>query len=354
MSMNGIDISSWQSDINLAKVPCDFVIVKATEGTHYTNPAFVKQYQQAKDLGKCLGIYHYANGGDTVPEANYFLQVIGNRVGEAILVLDWEAQSNKSFGKNDLQWCKSWLDYVAGKTGVKPLLYISQSIMNKFASLGDYGLWIAQYASMNTLNSYQSTPWNEGKYSCAIRQYSSCGVLPGYGGKLDLNKAYMDRDGWNRYAGKGNVTRPAAPTQNPAPASSSGKGTLDYVCEVMQGKHGNGDQRKASLGPHYHTVQGLIDHISKTPAATLAEEVKTGKYGNGDVRKTVLGSRYEEVQKIVNGSKSGGNSATYMVKSGDTLSAIAAKYGTTVSALTTLNGIRNPNLIYPGQKLRLR
>lgn len=43
----------------------------------------------------------------------------------------------------------------------------------------------------------------------------------------------------------------------------------------------------------------------------------------------------------------------YTVKSGDTLSAIASEYGMTTSALATLNGITNPNLIYPGQTLRV-
>ena len=31
MALNGIDISNWQSGINLAVVPCDFVVIKATE-----------------------------------------------------------------------------------------------------------------------------------------------------------------------------------------------------------------------------------------------------------------------------------------------------------------------------------
>ena len=44
---------------------------------------------------------------------------------------------------------------------------------------------------------------------------------------------------------------------------------------------------------------------------------------------------------------------SYTVKSGDTLSGIASRYGTTVSALAQLNGISNPNLIYVGQVLRL-
>lgn len=44
----------------------------------------------------------------------------------------------------------------------------------------------------------------------------------------------------------------------------------------------------------------------------------------------------------------------YIVKRGDTLSAIAKKYGTTVSALVELNNIKNPNLIYVGQVLKIR
>ena len=43
----------------------------------------------------------------------------------------------------------------------------------------------------------------------------------------------------------------------------------------------------------------------------------------------------------------------YIVKSGDTLWGIAMKYGTTVTRLVYLNSIRNRNLIYPGQVLRI-
>ena len=44
---------------------------------------------------------------------------------------------------------------------------------------------------------------------------------------------------------------------------------------------------------------------------------------------------------------------TYKVKAGDTLSKIARAYGTTVQALVSLNGIANPNVIKPGQLLKL-
>ncbi|HAP5578262.1 TPA: LysM peptidoglycan-binding domain-containing protein, partial [Enterococcus faecalis] len=50
----------------------------------------------------------------------------------------------------------------------------------------------------------------------------------------------------------------------------------------------------------------------------------------------------------VNGSAT---SNVYTVKYGDNLSSIAAKLGTNYQALATLNGLANPNLIYPGQTL---
>lgn len=37
MTMNGIDISNWQRDINLSAIKADFVIVKATEGIGYVD-----------------------------------------------------------------------------------------------------------------------------------------------------------------------------------------------------------------------------------------------------------------------------------------------------------------------------
>lgn len=44
----------------------------------------------------------------------------------------------------------------------------------------------------------------------------------------------------------------------------------------------------------------------------------------------------------------------HIVQKGDTLYHIAKKYGTTIQAIVALNGIKNPNLIYPGQKLKIR
>ena len=49
MSMQGVDVASYQTGIDFSKVSCDFAIIKATEGTSYVNPACNAQYASAKN-----------------------------------------------------------------------------------------------------------------------------------------------------------------------------------------------------------------------------------------------------------------------------------------------------------------
>lgn len=92
----------------------------------------------------------------------------------------------------------------------------------------------------------------------------------------------------------------------------------------------------------------------------LAKEVINGLWGNGDERKqrlTAAGYSYSAVQARVNELVKGSSESKaeyYTVKSGDTLSGIAKKYGTTYQKLAQMNGIKNPNIIYAGQKIRVR
>ena len=213
MSLNGVDVASYQSGINFSQVPCDFVIVKATEGTSYVNPACNSQYSSAKGAGKLLGLYHYVKGGNAIAEANFFIDNIKNYVGSAILCIDFEAGGNSAWG--DMTYLRQLCQQVIARTGVRPLIYVQASAYAPVSAVAkelNLSLWIAQYASMDATG-YQAHPWNEGKYSCAIRQYSSTGRLPGWGGSLDLNIAYMDRAAWAKYAGASITadTAPAAP-----------------------------------------------------------------------------------------------------------------------------------------------
>lgn len=90
----------------------------------------------------------------------------------------------------------------------------------------------------------------------------------------------------------------------------------------------------------------------------FARPTASGQCGNGSNRKKRLidaGYDYDAVQKVVN-QKTAEQTAHvyYVVKSGDTLSGIASKYGTTLQKLQAMNGISNPNKIYSGQRLRVK
>lgn len=161
---------------------------------------------------------------------------------------------------------------------------------NYLVGLERFVKWVAQYNSVCT---YQGT------YD--IWQYTSGGSVPGISGNVDMNHCYRD------YPAEitGGDTKPTPPAV--APSGS----TLDLVVGVMQ-----------------------------------------GKYGDGDARKNALGNRYNEVQNRIDVSS--GGAVYYTVQSGDTLSGIATKYGTTYQHLADLNGIVNPNLIYAGQKIRVK
>ena len=205
-TLKGIDIASYQSTLDLTKIDYDFVIVKATQGTTYTNPYCDKHVQQAIKAGKSFGVYHFATVGNAVSQADYFAKNITSYVKKGLLVLDWEADAVSQ----GVAWAKAWLDEVYKKTGVRPLIYMSKSVANQYnwsSVSANYGLWGAEYAS-TAQTEYQSetaiwdssTVWGSWK-TPVIRQYSSNGLLSGYSGALDLDIFYGDKTAWNKYAG---------------------------------------------------------------------------------------------------------------------------------------------------------
>lgn len=350
--MNGIDISNWQNGINLDAVPYDFIIAKATQGKTYVSPDCARQVEQARARGKLFGVYHYIDGSGAIGEADFFIDNIKNWVGDGMLCLDWESNQNSAWGNED--YLRQVAQRVIDRTGIPPVIYVQQSRMAQVKPIADAlncALWIAQYANMNATG-YQDAPWNEGAYSCAIRQYSSCGRLSGYSGNLDLNKAYMDAAAWKKYANpSGGASAPSPAPSKPSASAPSGS-TLDLVYHIVTNDI-NGDARRDYCGSRYDEVQGFINDTHDASAATLSEWIKAGKYGNNPVRQTVIeacGGKYREAQDIINGK---GKQTTYVVKSGDTLSGIAAKFGTTYQAIAAKNGISDPNLIYPGQVLKI-
>ena len=328
MTMNGIDIASYQSGIDLTVVPCDFVIIKATQGTGYVNPDCDRAYQQAKRAGKLRGTYHYVGGGNAVAEADYYINNIKGYLKDGLLAIDWEAEQNSAWGNE--AYLEQLVRRVIERTGIKPLIYSMASRYAQVAAVAkklDCGLWIAEYADMNPTG-YQAHPWREGAYACAIRQYASTGRLNGWGGNLDLNIAYMARDQWAKYVNPGGKPAPAPSKPAPAPAKPAPSAKPSGRTYTVQA----GD-----------TLSGIAAKFGVSTSAISG-------YRSGNPNIIYPGERL-----TINGGSAASKPAarTYTVRSGDNLSSIAARYGTTYQALAAKNGIANPNLIYPGQVLKI-
>jgi hypothetical protein len=141
MTIKGIDVSAYQST-TYSTTGFDFVIVKATEGTSYTNPRRAAQVKRARDKGLVVGHYHFVNGNSSMKaQADYFLKVAAPQSDE-FLALDWENSAVSSAEKDE------FLKYVKGKAGGRKVILYCNVDYWKNRDKSSYaadGLWIAGY-----------------------------------------------------------------------------------------------------------------------------------------------------------------------------------------------------------------
>ena len=318
-----VDVASHQAGIVTGSLDCDAVICKATEGTGYVNPYCDEHYQSAKAAGKLLGVYHYASGGNPEAEAEFFINNVQGYLREAILVLDWESGNNAAWG--DSSWVARFCAHIVALTGINPMIYVQRSAANQCTGLGDYGIWLAEYMD------YAPRGWNDytepnysGEY--AMHQFTSSGAISGWDGPLDLSLFFGDATAWNLYAGATGQPIPTPQVQTyEQPVQTSG---ATYIVQA-------GDTLSAIAARYGTTYQSLaaINNIADPNRIYPGQEI------------------------VIDGAATEAPAASavyYTIKPGDTLSGIASTYGTTWQWLAEVNGISDPNLIYPGNTIRVR
>lgn len=204
--LNGVDLASpYQS--GFPSLGQDFVIVKFTEGTTYANPDRLTQIETAE----LKAAYHFAAGTDVYAEADYFLKLFEPYIGQAIPILDYEAEALKSWMPENVE---QWLNYVYQKTGTKPWLYMSLETENTrdwTQVANQYPLWIAQY-NVGLTTGFQPRPLYGKlvhKWNFAAFQYAGGnGRLVGWGNgtkAVDLDVCYWTKSQWEAWIG----TKPA-------------------------------------------------------------------------------------------------------------------------------------------------
>lgn len=226
--MRGIDVSHYKSDLDLHSIDFDFVIPKATGGNGYVDDQCDRFVQQAISLGKKWGVFHYFGDGfndnNPIEEADFFVNNCLGYIGHGILILDWERGGNPNV--NNVAMAKAWLDHVFARTGVRPIIYMSLSLVQALdwssVIAGGYGLWVASWPqNNNTVPNYGIDPASDpnphwdGTVNDVLWQFTSTGRLNGYGGNLDCDYFYGTPGAWDAYARAANTPDPTTTTTAP-------------------------------------------------------------------------------------------------------------------------------------------
>lgn len=342
----GIDVSYWEGGIDWKKVRGDgirYMFTKATEGEGYADPTLSENWSGAKSVGILRGAYHFFHPNmNPVKQADHFIQAVKklNDNGELPPVLDMEVTDNQA-NQVIIDRAKTWLDRVQQGLGKRPIIYSGPGFLkyNFVVSGGgpplwtkDYILWIANYGV--------SQPFlPKGWLKWTFWQYSEAGRINGINSAVDLD--------W--FNGTVEELYEFANAQPP--------GATTYTVNQGDTLQSIADQFGLSLSELVEANPQLIqaNMVLKIPEAIdVSTPTDSGTTNTGSTGGTSDGGTTDS--GTTGGASGGGTTTTertYTVKSGDTLSAIALKFGTTYGLIAQLNGIAPPYIIHPGQILKI-
>ena len=324
LTYQGIDVSNWQGYIDYAEVRnsgIEIVYIKASQGTNIKDAYFDINYENAKENGLRVGFYHFltaTNTEEAVEEANFFASVISGKTPDCKLVLDYETFGG--VGREEINLiARTFMEQVETLTKKQIILYSDLSnARNTFdTSLAEaYDLWIAYYEDRNNLVNIQ-TSWN----TYIGIQYTDRGRVNGINGNVDRDL----------YTEEIFLNETSAIPNNSENTFLINTESIEYTVQ-------SGDTLSAIARRYGTTVQELVD-INNIQNPNL---IYPGEKLRILTNSTTQGNE-----------ERGTGSITYTVKRGNTLSQIARAYHVSVEHIVELNDIENPNLIYPGEKLRI-
>lgn len=311
----GIDVSTWQKGFDFSRAKNEgvkFAILRGMYG-NAKDVTFEEHYKNAKEQGVKLGVYQWGravNVAQAREEAQLLVEhCLKGKQFEFPIYYDVEDSLLLNLGINETTeiitaWCETIenFGYYAG-------VYMNQSCFDNEVLGEELAKRFSQWrAKWTTMDKKPDTPmWQFGGETNLIRSNKVAGTI------CDQDLAFQDfptiikRAGLNGFQAISNPIFPRAT-----------KNTTDIALEVINGKWGNGEARKTALenaGYTYSIIQTEVNRL-------LSKNNSTAEY--------------------------------YTIQSGDTLSSIAKRYNTTVNQLVSWNNIKNANLIYAGQKIRIK
>lgn len=320
----GVDLSHYNavSDANaLRAAGYSFAWCKATQGTGTVDASFAGKVSQLRAAGLVVGAYHYLDSSDPAAQARHFAAVAGAAgcltAGSLVPMLDMEDTTVRGTANPavtafydalgaaglDVYGNLDWWENV-----LRPVQWGGRDMIGH----------IARYTTAGNPG-YANTV-------LGVQQYSDTGSVPGIPGAVDLNCTLGT---WSltrlRLGGPGQPL-PSPPTSAPAPAPNT--------ADTWTVEAGN-----------------TLSRIAAAWGVTVSALAATNGIPNPDV--IYIGQVIHRPGSAFAGPAPVAGSGEYIVRAGDTLSAIAAVHGTTVAVLVALNHIANPDRISVGEVLHL-
>lgn len=338
MELYGIDVSHYQGNIDweaVAKTGIDFAFVKAggSEDGIYTESMFEKNYTGAKAAGLNVGAYYFPgpkfiSEEAGIADARRFLDIIAGKTFEMPVAVDLEAtkpEDKDGATVATIAFCK-----VMEAAGYYVMIYggdiFSFNDRLNLGELDEFDKWVARYGS---------EPQYVKEYG--IWQYSSTDYVDGITeNTVDKDVAYKNypeiimNAGLNGFSSDA-VDEPENETPDEPAIEEPEESSDEPVTYVIQ----SGDTLSGIAARFGTTVDSLValNNIENPDLIYPGQELTIVSDSSSD----------DESDEIV-----------YQVRPGDTLSEIAARYNTTVGRLAEVNGIDNPDLIYPDTILKIK
>lgn len=193
----GIDVSSWQGNIDFEKVKesgVEFVFIRVgstrgINGEYFVDKQFINNIEGFNSVGIPVGIYFYSYANSkkaAIADAKWVLEQIKGYDIDLPIVYDWESWSfynefNQSFYSTSMN-AKAFLEEIK-KAGYQGMLYSSKSYLERVWFDIGYPVWLAHYT---TKTSYT------GDYD--YWQLCSNGKISGIAGDVDINIYYKTKE----------------------------------------------------------------------------------------------------------------------------------------------------------------
>ncbi len=193
----GIDVSSWQGDVDYEKVKnsgVSFVIIRVgfanSDGICKLDNKFKQNLENAKKAGLKVGAYFYSKA-NSIEKAKEHAKWVVDQLNGVLLDLpisfDWECWNNF----NDYHISYVGLNLIAQafmteveKYGYVGMNYGSASYLEKMWDTSASLIWMAHYT--------KKTDYEKEYY---IWQATDSGIIPGIDAYVDLNVLYLNEDG---------------------------------------------------------------------------------------------------------------------------------------------------------------